>query len=48
MVMFSFKAGDQTVETESPNPVNKTGLVKRLVSKLFFISIKLFLETNST
>ena len=40
MVRFSIKQGDQTAENESPNLVNKTGLAKRSVPKLFFISVE--------
>ena len=47
MARFSIKVSEKTDEIESPNFLNQTGLAKRSVSKLFFISIKPFLETNS-
>ena len=46
MVKFSIKPDDQTDKTATLNLVKKTGLAKSS-TKLFFISMKIFLDTLS-
>ena len=41
MVTFSFKPGDQTDETESPNLVNKQDYSKKVSTKAFSNSISI-------